>query len=381
MSTFRNSVIICLIFLLGACSPTKHLPEGEELYTGATVNLETTGTTARQQKVLKSDLQGLTRPKPNSRFLGIPFKLGIYNMFRNAKPNSFFGRFRDKNGEPPVLVSSVDVEYNTRLLSGHLENKGFFRTKVTGDTIVKGKKGHAEYTAAAGAQYKINTVQFPTDSGALGRAIRESATQSLLQVEGPYDLDVIRGERNRIDAYLKERGFYYFSPEYLIVRVDSTVGNNRVDLQVAVKGEAPGNAVVPYTINDVVIYTNYSLNNTRQDTSLQNAQFYQGYHIVDRRKRFKPKLFTNIMQFKPGEVYNRADHNQTLNRLINLNEFRFVRNRFEPVPDSAKLNAYYYLTPLPKKSLRGEVNVTSKSNNLNGTAIQLSWRNRNTFRA
>ncbi|HZH01750.1 MAG TPA: hypothetical protein VEY32_11745, partial [Flavisolibacter sp.] len=92
-----------------ACSTTKHLPEGEKLYTGASVKLNASGTTVRQNKVLKSDLQGLTRPKPNSRFLGIPFKLGIYNLFRNAKPNSFFGKFRDKSGEPPVLLSSVDL--------------------------------------------------------------------------------------------------------------------------------------------------------------------------------------------------------------------------------------------------------------------------------
>jgi len=381
MSTFRNNVVCLLLCFIVACSPTKHLPEGEELYTGATVKLEATGTTSRQYKVLKSDLQGMTRPRPNSRFLGIPFKLGIYNMFRNAKENSFFGRFRDKNGEPPVLVSSVDVEHNTKLLQTHLENKGFFNAAVTGDTIIKGKKGHAEFTAKAGVQYKINSVAFPTDSSSLGKTIQQSVAQSLLKAGNPYDLDVIRGERNRIDAFLKERGFYFFSPEYLLVRVDSTVGNNLVNMQVVVKEDAPGNAIVPYTIDDVIIYTGYNLNNPRQDTSLQNATYFEGYHIVDRRNRFKPSMFTNIMQFKPGELYNRRDHNQTLNRLINLNEFRFVRNRFEPVPDSPKLDAYYYLTPMPKKSLRGEFNVTTKSNNLNGSAIQISWRNRNTFRA
>ena len=69
-------------------------------------------------------------------------------------------------------------------------------------------------------------------------------------------------------------------------------------------------------------------------------EFYDGYYIVDKDKTFKPRMFSRNMQFKPGEVYNRTDHNQTLNRLINLNLFKFVKNRFEPVPgiDSAKLN-------------------------------------------
>jgi hypothetical protein len=40
----------------------------------------------------------------------------------------------------------------------------------------------------------------------------------------------------RIDARLKEKGFYYFAPDYLKVQVDSTVADHQVDLIVKVKG-------------------------------------------------------------------------------------------------------------------------------------------------
>ena len=63
--------------------------------------------TVREKKVLEEDLNGLTRPKPNSKFLGLRLKLSIYNMFRKEKPNSFFGKIRDKNGEPPVLLREM----------------------------------------------------------------------------------------------------------------------------------------------------------------------------------------------------------------------------------------------------------------------------------
>jgi hypothetical protein len=86
------------------------------------------------------------------------------------------------------------------------------------------------------------------------------------------------------------------------------------------------------------------------------------------------------MQFYPGDVYNRTDHNLTLNRLINLDLFKFVKNRFQPLADTPKLDVFYYLTPYPSKSLRAEVTVTSRSNNLNGSEIRLSWRNRNFFK-
>ena len=37
------------------------------------------------------------------------------------------------------------------------------------------------------------------------------------------------------------------------------------------------------------------------------------------------------MQFRQNDIYNRTEHNAPLRRLINLNVFKFVKNRFEPV--------------------------------------------------
>ncbi|HVG11561.1 MAG TPA: BamA/TamA family outer membrane protein [Flavisolibacter sp.] len=383
MRFFKNTTFYFLSagMLLAACSTTKHLPPNEKLYTGAKVKLNATGLSAREKKVFRTDLQALTRPKPNSRLLGIPFKLHLYNMFRKKKANSFFGKFRDKNGEPPVLLSSVDLTNNTKLLRNNLDNKGFFRAVVTGDTVTKGRKGRAEYLAEAGAQYKINSVAFDSSSSQLAVALNQSAPNSLLKKGEAYNLDVIKGERLRIDAYLKERGFYYFSPEHLIVKVDSTVGTSLVDMVVSIKPETPANAQLAYLIDDVYIYTNYNLNAASQDTAKNTGILYEGYNIIDRRKRFKPKFFPPIMVFDSGELYNRTDHNLTLSRLINLNEFKFVKNRFQQDPDSAKLDAYYYLTPLPRQSLRAEINATTKSNNLNGTQLQVNWKKRNFFRA
>ena len=69
------------LLAMAACSPVKHIPEGDALYMGATVNLTADSITKQVKKVLNEDLQGLTRPRPNGRFLGIPFKLMIYNFF------------------------------------------------------------------------------------------------------------------------------------------------------------------------------------------------------------------------------------------------------------------------------------------------------------
>lgn len=381
MSKALSALAIGAALLLAACSGTKHIPPGEHLYTGARTKItESKDLSVRQRKVLDEDLEKLTRPRPNSRFLGIPFKLNIYNLFYKAKPNSFFGRLRDRLGEPPVLLSSVDLNNNVRLLDNHAQNKGFFLVRTSIDSAVHGKKGHLNVNVAAGPQYTINSIRFPADSIDLTRDIRADVDKSLLKVNDPYDLDVIKGERNRIDARLKEKGYFYFNPDYLLMQVDSTVGNHKVDMVLKVKPEAPVDALVPYRINNTYIYANYRLNAAKPDTSISTAQEYKGFRIIDRRQRFKNWFWPRIMVFRSGDLYNRTDHNTTLARLINLNEFRYVKNRFEPVSDSAMLDAYYYLTPQPKQNLRAEIGLTTKSNNLNGSQVNVTWRNRNMFR-
>src|SRR5436190_4054261 len=244
--------LVSIYFLIAACSNTRHLPANDKLYTGANVIVGGTST-VREKKVLQEDLGGLTRPKPNTKFLGIPIKLSIYNLFYNKKEKSFFGKIRDRNGEPPVLLSQVDLEQNKKVLQSHLENKGYLRAIVTGDTIVRRRKAHAHYKAETGDQYKIASVHFPTDSSALSKNIQQISGKTLLKAGSPFDLDVIKAERIRIDGLLKERGFYFFSPEYLLVRTDSTIGDHKVDLYVTVKSTTPADAAEIYRIKDVYI--------------------------------------------------------------------------------------------------------------------------------
>ncbi len=347
------------------------MPPGDALYLGATVKFDSSGLSAKKKKELRKDLASMTRPRPNKRVLGIPFKL----WFDNTK------LFR-KKGEPPVLLSSVDLDYNEKVLQGSLENRGYFVAKVYGDTSIKGKRARAAYRVQPGPQYSINTVQFSADSSTLVKKINEVKDKTFLKPREPFDLAVFKGERERIDAYLKENGFYYFDPDYIIIQVDSTVGEHKVDLLVKVKPETPSQARDIYKINDVYIYAQFGLRATQSDTTKMKAEYYKGYYVVDPRNLYKPRLFEQAMQFDPGDIYNRTDHNQTISRLVNLNLFKFVKNRFEPVPviDTPRLNAYYYLTPFPKKSLKGEINANTKSNNLTGSSITLGWRNRNILR-
>jgi outer membrane protein assembly factor BamA len=108
---------------------------------------------------------------------------------------------------------------------------------------------------------------------------------------------------------------------------------------------------------------------------------YHGYIIIDPDSMFKPKIFAQALVFKPGDLYNRKDHDLSLNRLISLGVFKFVKIRFDE-KDTAqnKLNAYYYLTPTEKKSIRFEVSGLTQSDDANGGQVSVNWRNRNFFK-
>jgi outer membrane protein insertion porin family len=370
-----------IILVLASCSNTRKIPDGDALYLGANVKLDGPDMSRKKKRGLADEMEDITRPRPNKTILGIRFKLFMYNLAGNPKKKtSFRGWLKYTVGEPPVLLSEVKLDYNEKVLQNTLENRGYFHAQVNGDTTVRRKKARATYAIQTGVQYTINEVNFDKDSSILQQRINEIANETLLKPGEPFDLDVIKGERTRIDNYLKEHGFYYFNPDFLIIQTDTTIGNAKVNLYVKVKPTTPLKAREVYTINDVYVMPNFRLNSIESDTAKYDAVFYKGYYIVDKRKLYNPRLFEQSMQFNSGELYNRTDHNLTINRLITLGVFKFVKNRFQQVDDSNKLNTYYYLTPLPKKSLRAEINANTKSNNLTGSAVTFGWRNRNTFK-
>ena len=371
-----------LLFLFAcSCNVTKHIPENDALYTGSTIKIKPVNDSIKfDSKAIKEELDALLRPKPNASFLGIKYKLAIYNLAGTQKGKGLRYWLKTKVGEPPVLGSSVNLEKNRQILENRVENRGYFRSTVTVDTTIKKKELKVTYTASLNPQYKIRNVTYVIDSTPLGRQLRNLSKFSFLKPGNPYDLDVIKAERERNDGRLKERGFYFFNPDFLIIDVDSTVGNHQVDMYVKIKKETPDKAEHIYRINDVIVYADYNLvNDTAAISAKEQAVKYDYYYIYDPDKKFNPKVFSRTLVFKPGDPYNRTAHNLALNRLVSLGVYKFVRARFQET-DTTKvptLNAFYYLTPAPKKSLRLELSGLTKSNNSTGTEVSLTWRNRN----
>lgn len=372
---------VFILFLASSCSNTKYLAEGELLYVGGKVKVEGKEISNKERKKLRKESENLLRPKPNKKLLGLRHRLYFYNLAGKPKKEKGFRHWlRTKVGEPPVLFSISDLDYNKNVVQNHAENKGFFNASTAADSTRKKKKVKAVYTIKPGQQYKIKQVIFPSDSTELNKIVTSTQNKSFLKAGESYDLDKIKAERIRIDAYLKEQGYFYFSPDFLKVQVDSTVGKHQVDLLVKVKGETPFAARNVYRINNIIIYPNYSLS-SRRSKHADSITIHNDFKIIDPEHLFNPRIFDRTLYFKKNDLYNRKNHNLTLNRLVNLGTFKFVKNQFKESDTTGNyLDAYYYLTPLPKKSIRAEVLAKTNSANYSGTELNINWSNRNTFK-
>jgi outer membrane protein insertion porin family len=376
-------IIFCGSFAGSSCSNTKNLPRGDSLYIGARVTIHDNEGTRRYRKTLRRDLVTAVRPKPNTKTLGVRLKLSIYNLAGDTSKGGFLRNILRRFGEPPVLASTLDLEKNEKALTNLMKNRGFFFPTISSEAKTHKRKTKAFFDVNTGPQYKIRNVEFPIDSSQISIDMSDTKGKSLLKPGFPYNLDLIKGERIRIDKVLTEKGYYYFSPEYIIIKADTSVGTNEVDMYVTLKhDEAPEEAYRVYSINDVFVYPHYQLRGQRADTNLANAEFYKGYYVVDRRKTYRPIVFEQAMQFKPGDLYNRTIQNMSLNRLVSIGTWKFVKNRFEPFESDSgsKMNVYYYLTPYPDKTIHAEVGVQSQADSRMGTQTTLSWRHKNAFR-
>lgn len=294
-------LLACLV--VASCSTTSRLKPGQFLYTGADININPNSSARiNNQKEVKKTLEGKTRPRPNKSILGIKYKLLIYNLAPDTvKPKGIGNWLKNKIGEPPVLLNDVKIKYNNDVLKSYLISQGYLQSDVTGDTVIKGKKGKAIYTVNTGIRYKINSITFPKDTGNLTHIINLNKDKTLLKVGDFYDLDTYKNERIRIDNDLKESGYFYFNPDYLILQVDSTIGKNLVDVNVNIKNTSPDAALKPYTIHNINIFPNYNL---RRDSLLRslNPVQYNDFNIYDNRNTFKPKLFDRLVFFKKEKI-------------------------------------------------------------------------------
>ena len=136
------------IILFSGCSVTKHLPEGEVLYTGGKTVIQNKSTTPVGGTAL-TEIEAALDKTPSTKMLGgllpIPFKMWMYNDFVKYKKGFGKWMFNRLAANPPVFISTVNPEVRIKVATNLLRDYGYFNGKVTYETLVD-KKPESKYS-------------------------------------------------------------------------------------------------------------------------------------------------------------------------------------------------------------------------------------------
>lgn len=384
-SHFIVGVLRLAVFLMAGtfaagCSNLRYLDEGQELYTGSNINIESEDR-IREKGHIESELEDVMSPEPNQKLLGMRPWLWIYNIAGEPTGRGLRHIMRNRIGEPPVLFEQVDPLRTRRLMENRLVNLGYFDGQVSYEVDRKNKKAWVDYTVTVNKPYLFGTV-FPLE-GETGIAARINTIldDRLIKEDSPYRLEVMKQERERIDQELKAIGYFYFHPDVILFRADSMAGERRVDLYPVLKPDIPEVATRQYTIRNVYVYADYLTGGMEAFDRADTITLDDGLFLFDAQDQYKPGVIDGAIFLRKGELYNLEEHNRTLNHLSGLGVFRFVNMRFVPVGEEGDygLDVRIMLTPMDKKSISAEVQGVTKSNNFAGPGVLFSFTNRNFF--
>lgn len=366
--------------LLTACSGTQHLPKDEKLYTGASIQFKTTDKV--NKRLLKEAAQQSFRPEPNKSYFGMRPQLWLY-MAAGENPQSKLKKWMRKNGDAPVLISQIKPSVTAAVIDAKLFNLGIFNSHTQFRIVEKERTAHIIYSSYIHKPYTVDSLVYDVRDDSISHHILSDKENSLIKKGENYNLEVLQTERLRIDALLKDKGYFYFNPDYLLFKADTSSIKHSISFRLTLKDSIPENALIAYKIGNVSIDQNYSLNEKR--TARANDTIMIGDNIFignERDMKIKPEVILKSVYLRKNETYSRQNHAITLNRLMSIGNFKFVQVKFDESANNAPglLDVTALMTPMSKYTFRAELDLVTKSNKYSGPQLNLSVLNRNTFK-
>ncbi len=381
-SSVAYSLVLLGVTLFCSCSIGRFIPEDEILYTGAELKT-TSDSKLKDFKNVENELNDLLQPEPNSKLLGM--RLGLFYHYKVAEGSAGFVTkwLNKKFGEEPVYLSDVEVETTEKLIANRLENRGFFYNEVDSETKIFKNKGNVTYSAKIPEPYVLQNYSLEKDSLQVYETISETLESTLLKPGNRFDLNLMKAERERIDIYLKQKGYYNFSPDFLLFEADTNqYTTKKFDLFLKLKRNTPLKATVPYSIDEIAVFPNYAIRDSldNKQSTVNGIDFFQDEIF------FKPEKLAPYILLEEGQLYNANTARLTSNRLSSIGSYKYVNTQFseqDTIIESSQtgsLKADIYLSPLNKRALRAEMQATTQSNGFAGPGIALTYTNRNLFK-
>lgn len=387
MTRFKLLLVAAVVGLIvGACSTTRRIPEGEQLYIGVKKVHYTEYDSVPVPAGVKDAIYDAVNVPPNNywKLLGwrYPFPLGlwVYNNWPNP-PHGLRHWLYEKLARDPVLISDVRPEARAKMIDQTLANNGYFRGKTSFELIEakNPRKAKIQYNVAAGPAFRIDTVELLPDTTALCHLIDSLATRDpYLRAGERYCVDSLSAARTRITNQLRNRGYYFFRPDYIEYLADSVARPMHIQMRLDLANNIPAWASKKYVTGNTTVVINRYQGEQTPDT----IQIRPDLTLVQMMpSRLRRKLVPECVVFRKGRTFSVRNMNRTQTYLARLGIFKAIN--IEALPDTTAteptLNVLVDCTFDAPLEVSLEVNASSKSNSYIGPGLALGVTNHNIF--
>ena len=382
-----------LAVMLTACSSTRHIPEGEQLYTGIKsmdfIDESKFAGSQTGQLAVEEITYALECP-PNGSLAGssslrMPsVGLWFYNTFHNSKKGIGKWLF-DRFATTPVLISKVNPGLRAEVATDILKYYGYFNGTVETEVLTdrkNPKKADVVYRIHFGEPYiydSINYTRFPhaVDS-IIGSSLRSAFVKSGMQ----FNAAAMEEERTRISTLLRNNGYFNFQPGYLNYLADTINTPGKVNLRMQAVKNIPPKAYSTYRIGNISIRVTDSGNNTMTGRLKGDTLKRTGISYIYNSKKIPVRvgaLMRNI-QLRRGELYSQEKQQNATTLLYQMNIFSNVNFSMSPRKESDTLDVNITARLDKPYDFTFELNATTKSNSQIGPGSKISLARKNVFR-
>ena len=378
---------IFILLIIVSCSTTKRLGPDETRYTGmGTFEIVSSGN-EKLPSVLESELKKTGETDAHdylfAPFIKIPLGLWVYNNW-NDSAKGLKGWLYRKWVKDPVLISEVKPELRSRLMQQLLDDNGYFGSQVVYNVEHNKKdekKAAIGYTIHLTNPFRIDSVIYLPEKSRLNNFIDSVAKKSPYLKKGEiFCVDSLEAERVRIANSMRNKGYYYFRPEYIEFLADTLITPGKVALQLNLVNDIPDMAKLQYRTGKI---TTIVLRNSDETMGTPDTMHTtKGELIVYEPARLRKNLIPECITFREGKIFTVRDMNLTQTRLSRLGIFGGIQINVTPSdtnPENPLVDVYTTARFQSPIEVSIAANLTSKSNSYLGPGIVLGLSHNNIF--
>ena len=383
--------IIALAIAVSSCSTTRRIPDGQTLYTGVNKFKVTPASGEKVPDEVAAELKEAINVKPNNPFpylspfvrWPIPLGLWVYNNW-NDSAGGLKGWLYKKLVAQPVLISDVRPKMRTQMMEKQLDNNGYFGSKVSYDIQYdkrNPKKARINYSVDLSPAWLIDSVvYFNNDSSRILTFIDSVARKNKnLQIGQRFCVDSLEAVRVDIANRMRNKGYYYFRPEYISFLADSLINPGSIALKLALASGVPDIAMKKFKTGNVTIAL--ERRSKRNPGTPDTLTMKNGQLVVFRPQRVRPNMISSCITFRRGRIFSVRNMDRTQTRLSRLGLFSNITIQPVPVDTGADPTLDVNITCRYDQPMEAtlEVNATSKSNSYIGPGLVLGLTHHNLF--